>query len=58
MLLLVSANIFPSALVPITLIMEVMSSSEKSVPTLAAWRHTQEDGIIHSHRHENMNITL
>jgi hypothetical protein len=43
--LLVTADIAPSS--PI-------SSSETSVLTRATWRHILEDGILHSHRRENL----
>jgi hypothetical protein len=33
--------------------MEAVRSSETSVNTIATWRHTPEDGFLHSHRREN-----
>jgi hypothetical protein len=33
---------------------EAICSSETSVHTLSTWRHTPEDGILHSHRRENL----
>jgi hypothetical protein len=36
------------------LMMEEIYSSEASVITIAARRHVPEDGILHSHRRENL----
>jgi hypothetical protein len=44
-----SRNFFSS-----TLKMEAIRSSETSVYTISTWRHILEDGIIHSHRRENL----
>jgi hypothetical protein len=34
--------------------MQAISSSETSVHTRPTWRHIPEDGILHSHRRENL----
>jgi hypothetical protein len=34
--------------------MEATLSSETSVYNKPAWRYTSEDGILHSHRRENL----
>jgi hypothetical protein len=52
--LLVTANIVPSSLILVTLMMEALSSSESSVLTRATWRNVPEDGILRSHRSENL----
>jgi hypothetical protein len=41
-------------LLPVTLIMEMISSSETSVLTRATWHNTQEGTILHSHCRENL----
>jgi hypothetical protein len=52
--LLVTANVVPSSLIPITLMMEAIRSSEKSVLTRARGRHITEDGFLLSHSHEHL----
>jgi hypothetical protein len=51
--MLVAANV-PSSPILITLMTEAIHSSETSVLTRATQQRTPEDGILHSHRHENL----
>jgi hypothetical protein len=52
--LLVTANVVPSSLILVTLIMEAINSSETSVPTRVARLIIPEDDILHRYRRENL----
>jgi hypothetical protein len=51
--LLVNANVVPSSPIPVTVMTEVILSSETSVLTRAARRNVPENGILYSNRREN-----
>jgi hypothetical protein len=48
--LLVTADVVPSTLILVTLMMEAIRSSETSVLTRATRRNMPKEGILHSHR--------
>jgi hypothetical protein len=45
----------PSSPIFVSLMMETLCSSETSVLIRATWHNIPEDGILHSHRRENLN---
>jgi hypothetical protein len=52
--MLVTANIVPILPIFPTLMMEAIRSSDTSVHTRAIEHNSSEDGILHSHRFENL----
>jgi hypothetical protein len=52
--LLFTAIVVPISQIIVTLTMEAVRSSEMSVPTRATRRNITEDGILYSHRNENL----
>jgi hypothetical protein len=52
--LLVTADVAPGSPILVTLKMEAILSSEKSILTRASRRHIAKDGILHSHRREQL----
>jgi hypothetical protein len=52
--LVVTAKVVTTSLILVTLTMEAIRSFETSVLTGATWRDIQKDGILQSHRCENL----
>jgi hypothetical protein len=52
--LLITASAVLTSLIHFTLMTKAIQSSETSVLTRATRRHIAEDGILHSHRRENI----
>jgi hypothetical protein len=50
----ITANVVPSSPILVSLMMEVIRSFETFVLTRAIRPNTAEDGILHSHRRENL----
>jgi hypothetical protein len=53
-MLLVMANVVPSSLILVTLMMEALRSSETLVHTRSTWFNIPEDGILHQHSQFNI----
>jgi hypothetical protein len=52
--LLVTAGVVPSSPILVTLTKEALGSSKTSALTRATWHNIPGDGILYSHRRENL----
>jgi hypothetical protein len=50
--------VVPSSPILVTLMIEVLCSSETPVLTIATWRKIPQDGILHSRRSENLKSDI
>jgi hypothetical protein len=54
--LLVTANVVPSSLILLILMMGALHPAETSVLARATWRHIPEDAILQSHAMKTLNL--